>query len=49
MTMICVCVSSDCWCDFCLLDPEEFLIVIMHHILALDPLLKLYAYNTAAN
>lgn len=26
-------------------DPEEFLIVIMHHILALDPLLKLSAYG----
>ncbi|XP_022608837.1 ubiquitin carboxyl-terminal hydrolase CYLD-like [Seriola dumerili] len=26
-------------------DPEEFLIVIMHHILALDPLLKLSAHG----
>lgn len=31
-------------CYFCLSDPEEFLSVIMHHILALDPLLKLYTY-----
>lgn len=31
--------------DCCLSDPEEFLTVIMHHILALDPLLKLYAHN----
>lgn len=27
----------------CLSDPEEFLTVIMQHILALEPLLKLYS------
>lgn len=30
-------------------DPEEFLTVIMQHILALEPLLKLYSQSTAAS
>lgn len=30
-------------------DPEEFLTVIMQHILALEPLLKLYIQSTAAS
>lgn len=32
----------------CLPDPEEFLTIIMNHILALEPLLKLYSQSTTA-